>query len=84
MEIVHVYTKLRSRFGRQSLFSDRPAELLVDVHTDQSLGQQFIQKTQRDQDLQACRDMSEHQVTTKRFQSDSCGLNHEEGGVAQR
>ncbi|KAM6903932.1 dynein axonemal intermediate chain 2 [Lycodopsis pacificus] len=80
MEIVHVYTKLRSKFGRQSLFSDRPAELLVDVHTDQSLGHQFIQKSQRDQDLQACRDMSEHQVNTKRFESDSCGLNHEEGG----
>ncbi|KAK9527046.1 hypothetical protein VZT92_015711 [Zoarces viviparus] len=80
MEIVHVYRKLRSKFGRQSLFSDRPAELLVDVHTDQSLGHQFIQKSQRDQDLQACRDMSEHQVNTKRFESDSCGLNHEEGG----
>ncbi|XP_034400408.1 dynein intermediate chain 3, ciliary [Cyclopterus lumpus] len=80
MEIVHVYTKLRLEFGRQCLFSDRPAELLVDVPTDQSLAPQFIQKTHRDQGLQACRDMSEHQVNTERFESDSCGLNHEEGG----
>lgn len=63
MEIVHVYTKLRSDFGRQCLLSDRPAELLVDVPPDQSLAIQFIQKTPRDQALQACRDMSEHQVS---------------------
>uniref|UniRef100_A0A7N6FGR4 Dynein, axonemal, intermediate chain 2b n=2 Tax=Anabas testudineus TaxID=64144 RepID=A0A7N6FGR4_ANATE len=80
MEIVHVYTKLRGEFGRQCLFSDRPAELLVDVPPDPSLGLQFIQKTPRDQAVQACRDMSEHQVNTERFESDSCGINHVEGG----
>lgn len=62
MEIVHVYTKLRSEFGRQALFSDRPTELVVDVIPDPSLGLQFIQKTPRDRATQACRDMSEHQV----------------------
>uniref|UniRef100_G3P824 Dynein, axonemal, intermediate chain 2b n=1 Tax=Gasterosteus aculeatus aculeatus TaxID=481459 RepID=G3P824_GASAC len=80
MEIVHVYTKLHSEFGRQCLFSDRPAELLVDVPADQSLASQFTQRTRRDQSLQASRDMSEHRVNTKRFESESCGLNHEEGG----
>ncbi|XP_039978069.1 dynein intermediate chain 2, axonemal [Xiphias gladius] len=80
MEIVHVYTKLRGEFGRQCLFSDRPAELLVDVVPDPSLGLQFIQKTHIDQALQACRDMSEHQVNTECFESDSCGINHVEGG----
>ncbi|XP_044028014.1 dynein axonemal intermediate chain 2 isoform X1 [Siniperca chuatsi] len=80
MEIVHVYTRLRSEFGRQCLLSDRPAELLVDVPPDPSLALQFIQKTPRDQALQACRDMSEHQVNTERFESESCGINHVEGG----
>ncbi|XP_022603131.1 dynein intermediate chain 2, axonemal [Seriola dumerili] len=80
MEIVHVYTKLREEFGRQAIFSDRPAELLVDVLPDPSLGLQFIEKTPRDQALQACLDMSEHQVNTERFESDSCGINHVEGG----
>ncbi|CAJ1054150.1 dynein intermediate chain 2%2C axonemal isoform X1 [Xyrichtys novacula] len=80
MEIVHVYTKLRSEFGRQCLFSDRPAELLVDVSPDPNLALQFIQKTRRDQAMQASRDMSEHQVNTERFESESRGINHLEGG----
>ena len=69
MEIVHVYTKLRSEFGRECLFSDRPAELLVDVPPDPSLALQFIQRTHRDQAVQACGDMSEHQV--------SCPVSHD-------
>uniref|UniRef100_A0A672ZER7 Dynein, axonemal, intermediate chain 2b n=1 Tax=Sphaeramia orbicularis TaxID=375764 RepID=A0A672ZER7_9TELE len=80
MEIVHVYTKLRSEFGRQYLFSDRPTELLVDIPPDPSLAMQFITKTPRDQATQACREMSEHQVNTERFESESRGLNHMEGG----
>ncbi|XP_060914827.1 dynein axonemal intermediate chain 2 [Labrus mixtus] len=63
MEIVHVYSKRRAEFGRQCLFSDRPAELLVDVPPDPSLAQHFIQKNPRDQALPACLDMSEHQVS---------------------
>ncbi|KAM6974951.1 LOW QUALITY PROTEIN: dynein axonemal intermediate chain 2-like [Tautogolabrus adspersus] len=80
MEIVHVYSKLRAEFGRQCLFSDRPTELLVDVPPDPSLAQHFIRKTPRDQALQACLDMSEHQVNTERFESESRGINHVEGG----
>ncbi|XP_074543645.1 dynein axonemal intermediate chain 2-like [Halichoeres trimaculatus] len=80
MEIVRVYTKLRAEFGRQGLFSDRAAELLGDLPPDPSLALQFIEKTPRDQATQACRDMSEHQVNTQRFESESCGINHVEGG----
>ncbi|XP_053285703.1 dynein axonemal intermediate chain 2 [Pleuronectes platessa] len=80
MEIVHVYTKLRGELGRQCLFSDRPAELLVDVLPDPSLGQEFILKTPREQAQQVGCDMSEHQVNTERFESNSCGINHVEGG----
>uniref|UniRef100_A0A3Q2ZT59 Dynein axonemal intermediate chain 2 n=1 Tax=Kryptolebias marmoratus TaxID=37003 RepID=A0A3Q2ZT59_KRYMA len=80
MEIVHVDTKLRREFGPPALFSDRIEELLLDLHPDPSLAAQFIQKTHRDQAVQACRQMSEHQINTERFQSNSCGLNHVEGG----
>ncbi|XP_047239768.1 dynein axonemal intermediate chain 2 isoform X5 [Girardinichthys multiradiatus] len=80
MEITHVYAKLRSEFGRQCLFSDRPEEVMVDIHPEPSLASQFILKTRKDQGLQACRDMSEHQVNTERFESNSCGMNHVEGG----
>lgn len=80
MEIVHVYSKLRSEFGRQCLFSDRPAELLLDLPPDPSLTLSFIQKSPRDQSVQACWETSEHQVNTERFETTSCGINHMEGG----
>ncbi|XP_041664047.1 dynein intermediate chain 2, axonemal [Cheilinus undulatus] len=80
MEIVHVYSRPRAEFGRQCLFSDRPAELLVDIPPDPSLALLYIQKTPRDQALQARWEMSEHQVNTERFESESRGINHVEGG----
>ncbi|XP_054614030.1 dynein axonemal intermediate chain 2-like isoform X1 [Dunckerocampus dactyliophorus] len=80
MEIVHEYTKPRRDFGRQCLFSDRSAELLADVPPDPNLAQQFMPKSSRVQALQCSRDMSEHQVNTERFESESCGINHVEGG----
>ncbi|KAM3596241.1 uncharacterized protein V6R79_010830 [Siganus canaliculatus] len=80
MEVVHVYTKLRGEFGRQSLFSDRTTELVLDICPDPSLAAQFFRKSHRDQALQVCADMSEHQVNTERFESTSCGINHVEGG----
>ncbi|XP_061656375.1 dynein axonemal intermediate chain 2 isoform X2 [Syngnathoides biaculeatus] len=80
MEIVHEYTKPRRDFGRQCLFSDRPAELLADVSPDSDLALQFTTRSSRVQALQCSRDMSEHQVNTERFESESRGINHVEGG----
>ncbi|XP_034097254.1 dynein intermediate chain 2, axonemal-like, partial [Gymnodraco acuticeps] len=80
MEIVLGYPRLRSEFGRQPLLSDRPASLILDLPPDPSLAPCFLLKNPRDQGLQAARDMSEHQVNTERFESDSCGINHVEGG----
>ncbi|KAM9794479.1 dynein axonemal intermediate chain 2 [Syngnathus typhle] len=80
MEIVHEYTKPRRDFGRQCLFSDRPAELLADVPPDLDLALQFMTRSRSAQALQCSRDMSEHQVNTERFESESRGINHVEGG----
>lgn len=62
MEVVHVYSKRRSEFGRQCLLSDRPAELLVDIPPDPSLARHFVQRSPRDRAQQACGDVSEHEV----------------------
>ncbi|XP_037548701.1 dynein intermediate chain 2, axonemal [Nematolebias whitei] len=80
MEVVHVYTKLRKEFGRPALFSDRFEELLLDLPPEPSLAAQFVQKPYRDQAVQACRDMSEHQINMEHFESINCGTNHVEGG----
>ena len=62
MEIVYVYTKKRSEFGRQCNFSDRPAELHVDILPDESLTQNFVEKNPVDRGIQCVQEMSEHEV----------------------
>lgn len=62
MEIVYVYTKKRSEFGRQCQFSDRPAELLVDIQPDTTLLTNFVEKSPVDTGIQSVPEMSEHEV----------------------
>ncbi|KAG9337234.1 hypothetical protein JZ751_029519 [Albula glossodonta] len=80
MEIVYVYTKKRSEFGRQCNFSDRPAELHVDILPDPTLAANFIERDPCDVPLQCTQEMSEHEVNTERYESESRGINHVEGG----
>uniref|UniRef100_A0A8C5DDE6 Dynein, axonemal, intermediate chain 2b n=1 Tax=Gouania willdenowi TaxID=441366 RepID=A0A8C5DDE6_GOUWI len=80
MEIVHVYTRLRGELGRQCVLSDRRAEPLIDVPPQPDLSTHFIRRPSREQGLQAARDTTEHQVNTERFESDSKGMDHSEGG----
>uniref|UniRef100_A0A3B1IM08 Dynein, axonemal, intermediate chain 2b n=1 Tax=Astyanax mexicanus TaxID=7994 RepID=A0A3B1IM08_ASTMX len=63
MEIVYVYVKKRSEFGRQCNFSDRPAELHVDILPDPSLAANFIDRDPCDVPIQCTQEMSEHEVS---------------------
>ncbi|XP_033755651.1 dynein intermediate chain 3, ciliary-like [Pecten maximus] len=80
MEIVYVYTKKRSEFGRQCNFSDRPAELHVDIIPDATQADNFIERNPVDNGLQHVQEMSEHEVNTERFETSTRGVNHTEGG----
>lgn len=62
MEIVYVYTKKRAEFGRQCNFSDRQAELHVDIVPDPSLAENFIERNPVDTGIQCVQEMSEHEV----------------------
>ena len=62
MEIVYVYTRKRSEFGRQCNFSDRGVELNSDIVPDDTLAAQFIDKNPCDKMLQNAPEMSEHEV----------------------
>lgn len=62
MEIVYVYTKKRQEFGRQCNFSDRQAELHVDITPDPSLADNFIERNPVDTGIQCVQEMSEHEV----------------------
>ncbi|XP_069511224.1 dynein axonemal intermediate chain 2 isoform X2 [Ambystoma mexicanum] len=80
MEIVYIYIKKRSEFGRQCNFSDRPAELHVDILPDPSQAANFIDRNPCDIAIQCSFDMSEHEVNTERFEMETRGINHVEGG----
>lgn len=80
MEIVYVYTKKRAEFGRQCNFTDRPAELHVDIVPDSTLSENFIERNPVDIPIQCVQEMSEHEVNTERFETGSRGINHTEGG----
>ncbi|MGH0154989.1 UNVERIFIED_CONTAM: hypothetical protein FKN15_033248 [Acipenser sinensis] len=62
MEIVYVYTKKRSEFGRQCNFSDRPAELHVDILPDPSQMDNYIERNPCDNPTQCAQEMSEHEL----------------------
>ena len=63
MEIVYVYTKKRSEFGRQCNFSDRPAELHFDVAPDEKLVHDYIERNPCNVGIQCVSEMSEHEVS---------------------
>lgn len=65
MEVVHVYTRQRHEFGREPRFSDRPAELLVDIPPSKSLEANWIERNPTDISVQAVPEMSEHEVNTE-------------------
>lgn len=66
MEIMYVYTRKRSEFGRPCSFSDRPAEVNVDIPPDPSMASSFILRNPVDSSVQHTSDMSEHEVRAAR------------------
>ncbi|XP_072501682.1 dynein axonemal intermediate chain 2 [Notamacropus eugenii] len=80
MEIVYVYLKKRSEFGKQCNFTDRQAELSIDIAPNPELTEQFVVRDPVDTGVQCSYDMSEHEVNTERFEMETRGINHLEGG----
>ncbi|KAK2503602.1 hypothetical protein MC885_021843 [Smutsia gigantea] len=80
MEIVYVYVKKRSEFGKQCNFSDRQAELNIDIPPNPELAEQFVERNPVDIGIQCSTSMSEHEVNTERSEMETRGINHIEGG----
>lgn len=80
MEIVYVYTKKRREFGRQCNFSDRPAEVHVDIPSDSDYLHNYCQRNPITRGVQCTPEMSEHEINTERFSTNGQGINHTEGG----
>ncbi|NWU67562.1 DNAI2 protein, partial [Pterocles burchelli] len=80
MEIVYVYTRKRSEFGRPCCFSDRPATVTVDIPPEPGMADAFILRNPVHSAVQHGSEMSEHEVNTERVEVESRGTNHVEGG----
>ena len=65
MEIVYVYTKKRSEFGRHAVFSDMPARVHTDIKPDDGDKDNFIERNPVDMAIQYTAEMSEHDVRDK-------------------
>jgi dynein intermediate chain 2 len=63
MEIVHVYQKKRKEFGRQCLFGDRHAKLIVDINPDPELRKDYVYKNPNEVAIQCSSEFSEHEVS---------------------
>ncbi|NXI41695.1 DNAI2 protein, partial [Galbula dea] len=80
MDIVYAYTRKRRDFGRPCNFSDRPAEVTVDIPPDPSMASAFVRRNPVDSYVQHTSDMSLHEVNTEHVEVVSRGVNHTEGG----
>ncbi|CAF5192961.1 unnamed protein product, partial [Rotaria magnacalcarata] len=80
MDIQHVYTKKRSEFGRQVIFTDRAVESIADIPPNPDLSREYISRNPVELAIQNVREFSEHWVNTVRFETENRGINHVEGG----
>ena len=80
MEIQHEYTKKRSEFGRQCIFSDRAAEIVLDIAPNPADLNNYIERSPCEIGIQCAKEMSEHYVNTERSEFTVKGINHVEGG----
>ena len=62
MEIVYVYQRKRKEFGRQCIFSDKPAELLTDIPADPSYMRNYVVRNPINAEVQVGPELSEHEV----------------------
>jgi dynein intermediate chain 2 len=87
MEIVYVYQKIRKEFGKQTLFSDKLAEISLAIPPDHAYIKNYVERNPSHTDAQCCPDLSEHEVVsflrkinTESFVLKDRGILHTQGG----
>jgi dynein intermediate chain 2 len=80
MDIQYVYTKKRNEFGRPTNFTDRSAEILTEIVPNLNLLKEFIYRNPVEIGVQNSIQLSEHEVNTLRYNTETKGINHTEGG----
>ena len=81
MEITSLYQKKRRDFGRPTdHFASTQPELLEPFAADPRLRHEFVERNPNTVEIQACQEMSEHEVNTESVTYRSIGVLHQEGG----
>eukprot|EP00033_Pygsuia_biforma_P003171 GCRY01003479.1.p1 GENE.GCRY01003479.1~~GCRY01003479.1.p1 ORF type:complete len:569 (-),score=172.78 GCRY01003479.1:437-2143(-) len=80
MDLVLVYTKQRSEFGRWCNFALRPAEIICEIHSQPNLAKNYIECNPVSTSVQCAPEMSEHEVNPEHVEVCSQGVLHLEGG----
>ena len=62
MEIVYVYQRKRRDFGKQPLFSEKTAELSVNIPPDPSYMKNYVERNPCHAEIQSAPEKSEHEV----------------------
>lgn len=79
-EIVYTYQKPRREFGRHPEFQDSEPEVLIDIHPNQGLLDQFIRQDPYETEIQCVPEISENSTNTERIRLKPQGMYHVEGG----
>ncbi|KAH6583073.1 hypothetical protein BASA61_008197 [Batrachochytrium salamandrivorans] len=80
MEIVFVYQRKRKEFGRQTLFTERPAELTVNIPPEPTYIKNYVERNPCHAEVQCAPEKSEHEVNTESFSFTNRGILHTQGG----
>mmetsp|Transcript_30238 Transcript_30238/g.59057 ORF Transcript_30238/g.59057 Transcript_30238/m.59057 type:complete len:567 (+) Transcript_30238:151-1851(+) len=80
MEIVFVYPRLRKDFGRAPKFNDMPADVFSETLPNPEMLGEYVERNPTDVAIQCIPEYSEHEVNTERFELQSQGVIHLEGG----
>lgn len=80
MDLEYVYTKLRSEFGKQCVFSDRSIEIIDQTIPDPKAHRDFIYRNPVNQYSQCSEVFAEHKINTESAKYIASSMNHAEGG----
>ncbi|EGF84346.1 hypothetical protein BATDEDRAFT_22301 [Batrachochytrium dendrobatidis JAM81] len=80
MEIVYVYQRKRKEFGKQPLFSERSAELAVNIPPEPAYIKNYVERNPCQAEVQCAPEKSEHEVNTESFSFTNRGILHTQGG----
>ena len=80
MEVAHLYTKVRSEFGKFCAFKDVEPRILEAIAPTEEFKDEYVKRNPSTLELDTQPKMSEHEVNTERIVLKHSSMKHTEGG----